>query len=161
LAVASVATIAAVAALYKLPDDALSILQFSTLPLSLFSKLPQIRQNSRYQSTGQLSAFAVVSQIAGCLARLFTTATELSDVILTAGFALALLLTCVLGAQMWMYWGNDAKDEHEKYPEATTVEDEKPQWMAPPSEPVGRLHSPVPQLHGSQASGRKWARKVA
>jgi hypothetical protein len=64
---------------------------------------------------------------------------------------------------MWMYWGsdaNDAKDEQEKYPEAI-AKDEKPQWMSPAPEPVGRLHSPAPQLHGSQASGRKWARKVA
>ena len=158
LVVASLTTIAVAVTLYKLPNNVLSILQFSTLPLSVLSKLPQIRQNFRSQSTGQLSAFAVISQILGCLARLFTTATELSDLLLTSGFAVALLLNCVLGIQMWMYWGSDAREDLGPRYHQVGTEEEKPQWRAPETEPVGRLHSPVPQQH---ASGRKWARKVA
>jgi len=157
--VAITATVSTAIALYTLPNEALSVLQLSTLPLSLFSKLPQIRQNFRSQSTGQLSAFAVISQIVGCLARLFTTATELSDFILSAGFALALLLNCVLGAQMWMYWGSDEKEELGRVPVSTTIEKDKTPWVSETRNDTVRPHSPSLH-HGSQPSGRKWARKV-
>ncbi|KIK63108.1 hypothetical protein GYMLUDRAFT_163817 [Collybiopsis luxurians FD-317 M1] len=96
--------------LYYSPMVILAFLQLSTLPLSLTSKVPQIRQNYRAQSTGQLSAFAVGSQIVGCLARLFTTATEVGDWLVSAGFALALTLNAVLGVQLWIYWGKDVDD---------------------------------------------------
>jgi mannose-P-dolichol utilization defect 1 len=98
-------------ALYTLPKHSLALLQLATLPLSLFSKVPQIHQNARAGSTGQLSAFAVISQIAGCLARLFTTATAVSYNLIAAGFALALVLNVVLGVQMWMYWGKEEKED--------------------------------------------------
>ncbi|KAF8880096.1 mannose-P-dolichol utilization defect 1 protein [Gymnopilus junonius] len=91
------------ATLYLVPLSFLSFLQVSTLPLSLVSKVPQIRQNYRSKSTGQLSSFAVISQIVGCLARLYTTMTELDDPIVSAGFFLALVLNMVLGAQLWIY----------------------------------------------------------
>ncbi|KAF6760890.1 hypothetical protein DFP72DRAFT_988128 [Ephemerocybe angulata] len=86
-------------------DQALSLAQLATLPLGLTSKLPQIRQNARAQSTGQLSAVAVLSQVLGCLARVFTTAQEVGDPLVQAGFLLALGLNVVLGVQMYMYWG--------------------------------------------------------
>jgi len=187
LAIATVATIAAAFGLYTIPTETLSLLQMTTLPLSLFSKLPQIRQNSRSQSTGQLSAFAVISQIAGCLARLFTTATEVGDALVSAGFALALVLNIVLGAQLWMYWGQgaDVKDEfelhkHSSYREKSTVPAyETPSWQSqsgtlhqptatratasPPANPgmnsTHRVATPPPRTPSS-AGGRKWARKV-
>jgi mannose-P-dolichol utilization defect protein 1 len=163
LAVASAASIASAFVLYTLPKDILSVLQMATLPLSLFSKLPQIMQNARAHSTGQLSAFAVVSQIAGCLARLFTTATEVGDLIVTAGFALALLLNLVLGAQMWLYWGKEEKEDVGKTQLGAPSEKEKEDWA---SERQGRVDvvvtpkSPVPRHITASPSGRKWARKV-
>ncbi|KAG6328498.1 hypothetical protein ID866_10592 [Astraeus odoratus] len=162
LVVTSLAALASGVALYVMPTDILALLQLGTLPLSLFSKLPQIRQNARARSTGQLSAFAVISQIAGCLARLFTTATEVGDTIVTAGFALALVLNVVLGLQMWMFWGKDEKDAHTKVPLGTISEKEKENW-AP--ERQGRVDvvvtpkSPVPR-HTASPSGRKWSRKI-
>ncbi|KAJ2916895.1 hypothetical protein MD484_g3519, partial [Candolleomyces efflorescens] len=106
-AAAAGATVASTYTLaYLIPQDKLAILQAATLPLSLFSKLPQIRQNARSKSTGQLSSFAVISQILGCLARLFTTATEVGDSLVAAGFALALGLNVVLGFQLYSYYGN-------------------------------------------------------
>ncbi|KAG1821755.1 uncharacterized protein BJ212DRAFT_1567108 [Suillus subaureus] len=155
-------SVASTVALYILPKDILSLLQMATLPLSLFSKLPQITQNARAQSTGQLSAFAVVSQIVGCLARLFTTATEVGDLIVTAGFALALVLNLVLGVQMWMYWGNDQKEDFGKTQIGSLSEKEKENWA---SERQGRVDvvvtpkSPAPR-HNASPSGRKWARKI-
>lgn len=163
LAVTAVGTITSAVLLYAVPKDSLALFQLATLPLSLFSKLPQIMQNARSQSTGQLSAFAVVAQIAGCLARLFTTATEVGDIIVTAGFALALILNIVVGVQMWMYWGNDDKEVysktsigvvHEKE-EWTQVKHQKVDVVVPPKIPLS------PPRHATASpSGRKWARKV-
>lgn len=162
LALATVAIAASGVVLYSVPSSTLAALQVATIPLSLFSKIPQIRQNHRAQSTGQLSAFAVVSQIVGCLARLFTTAAEVGDPILSAGFALALLLNVVLGVQMWVYWGKDGKDaniptqlkvQEEKIPAAAWQQDGKVDIVIQPASPS--VSSPA----RSQA-GRKWARKV-
>ena len=165
LLLASVLTGLTGAALYALPSSTLSALQLSTIPLSLFSKLPQIRQNYRARSTGQLSAFAVISQIAGCLARLFTTAAELGDPIVAAGFALALALNVVLGLQMWAYWGKDirehgipvgtraAETEKENIPAAAWQEDGKVEVVIQPA-------SPITSTPTRQTPGRKWARKV-
>ncbi|KAI0916721.1 hypothetical protein AcW1_007903 [Taiwanofungus camphoratus] len=142
-----------------LPASALAPLQLATLPLSLFSKLPQIRQNYRAESTGQLSAFAVIAQIGGCLARLFTTATEVGDPLVSAGFALALALNCVVGAQMWMYWGKDEKEELAR----TTIgvpESEKASVHWQPDSPKVEVIVPPQSPTPRQPSGRKWARKV-
>ncbi|KAG6849143.1 hypothetical protein H0H93_010932 [Arthromyces matolae] len=173
LALGAVSIVATSFGLYALPPSYLSALQIATLPLSLFSKLPQIRQNARARSTGQLSAFAVIAQIAGCAARLFTTAAEVGDPIVLAGFLLALILNLVLGAQMWMYWGQgqvQTKEKSSGYDEFELVDsvNEKPRHQfeqpapAPwqPSTPVQqRIATPPPR--SSSASGtRKWARKV-
>ena len=87
---ALLALVAASVALFTAPASVLAAAQLCTLPLSLFSKLPQILQNHRTRSTGQLSTFAVISQIGGCAARLFTTSQEVNDPLMAAGFALAL-----------------------------------------------------------------------
>ncbi|THU78084.1 hypothetical protein K435DRAFT_877029 [Dendrothele bispora CBS 962.96] len=89
------------------PLSFISFLQLSTLPLSLLSKYPQIKQNYTSKSTGQLSVFAVLSQVVGCLARVFTTVIEVGDLLLGMGYALALVLNVVLGVQLWAYWGNE------------------------------------------------------
>lgn len=160
--------------LYMLPPNTLALLQLSTLPLSLFSKVPQIRQNHRSQSTGQLSAFAIISQIAGCLARLFTTATEVGDSIVSAGFALALVLNVVLGAQLWMYWGQGGIDskqglemqsnglDHRRAVESEKVKEkerayEPAPWQA--QQTTRRVATPPPRT-SSASGGRNWVRKV-
>ncbi|EKM52124.1 uncharacterized protein PHACADRAFT_102442 [Phanerochaete carnosa HHB-10118-sp] len=167
LALATALTTAGGIALYAAPAPTLAALQMATIPLSLFSKIPQIRQNARARSTGQLSAFAVISQVAGCLARLFTTSAEVGDPILTAGFALALILNIVLGMQMWSYWGKDGKDagvpvesrfeesEKEKIPAAAWQEDGRVEVIIQPASPATSIATPT-----RQQPGRKWARKV-
>ncbi|KAF8878381.1 mannose-P-dolichol utilization defect 1 protein [Gymnopilus junonius] len=184
ISLAAVGAITSGFALYAVPPSALSFLQMTTLPLSLFSKLPQIRQNYRSRSTGQLSAFAVISQIAGCLARLFTTATEVGDALVSAGFALALILNLVLGAQLWLYWGDkDATEEvglkqvphYQKGKEAgylspASAAAATPQVYQPTattgtststSTATHRVSTPPPRAQTpTSAGGRKWARKV-
>ncbi|KAI9566767.1 hypothetical protein HD554DRAFT_2024807 [Boletus coccyginus] len=163
LVLTAVGTIVSTVTLYAVPKETLALFQLATLPLSLFSKLPQIMQNARSRSTGQLSTFAVVAQIAGCLARLFTTATEVGDILVTAGFALALILNIILGVQMWMYWGKDDQEVHSMTP--IGVVHEKEDWtqarhqkvdvVVPPKAPLS------PPRHATASPlGRKWARKV-
>lgn len=159
LTAAIIGSVLTAVTLSNLPGSTLSLLQVSTLPLSLFSKLPQIQQNYRSRSTGQLSAFAVISQIAGCLARLFTTATEVGDTLVAAGFALALALNLVLGAQLWMYWGKDeinlgTQKKMEKEISSPAYE------PAPWQQPVAATRVATPPPGSPSLGGRKWARKV-
>jgi mannose-P-dolichol utilization defect 1 len=144
--------------------------QLGTLPLSLFSKLPQIAQNHRARSTGELSAFAVISQIGGCAARLFTTAQEVNDPLVATGFALALALNLVVGAQMYVYWGKGvAPVGHEAGAKArdgfpplggkqASYGQEKVDVVVQPQNPSSQ--QAMHQHSQSAASGRKWARKL-
>jgi mannose-P-dolichol utilization defect 1 len=168
LVITSILTLATGVALCTVSLRNIAFLQITTLPLSLFSKIPQIRQNFRSKSTGQLSSFAVISQIAGCLARLFTTATEVGDSLLAAGFALALLLNIVLGVQLWVYWGK-GEDININLGDAYKLEEktnsrQASQWREPTEAPnttfatTRQLSTPPPQT--SSTVGRKWARKV-
>ncbi|KZT00426.1 mannose-P-dolichol utilization defect 1 protein [Laetiporus sulphureus 93-53] len=157
LGIAILSTLAVAISLFYLPTTTLAPLQLATLPLSLFSKFPQIQQNYRTKSTGQLSAFAVISQIGGCLARLFTTATEVGDPLVSAGFALALLLNCVVGAQLWMYWGADVKEDLARVPTIGITEKDR-HWQ--PESPKVEVVVPPQSPSMRQPAGRKWARKV-
>ncbi|KIY64103.1 mannose-P-dolichol utilization defect 1 protein [Cylindrobasidium torrendii FP15055 ss-10] len=150
------------AALQAVPKETLALLQMATLPLSLSAKLPQIYSNYTSGSTGQLSAFAVVAQILGGMARLFTTSQEVGDPVVFAGFAMALVLNIVLGLQLWAYWGVKERTETAK---VRTVElsptkavAEKLQAYEPatperPRTPISRSGTPTP-------GGKKWARKL-
>ncbi|PVF97804.1 mannose-P-dolichol utilization defect 1 protein [Serendipita vermifera] len=149
--------------LLVIPMSSLQLLQLGTVPISLFSKIPQISENYRNKSTGQLSVFAVASQVFGCAARLFTTATEMGDSLVFAGFALAFVLNVILGLQIWVYWGQTV-------PGPTST---KEQW---PKEKIGltTTHSPdafAPSVNVQPSfvhmnapvqptGGRRWARKV-
>ncbi|KAK0194544.1 hypothetical protein F5146DRAFT_1221969 [Armillaria mellea] len=147
-----------ISTLYYLPTEILSYLQIATLPLSLFAKIPQITQNYQSKSTGQLSAFAVIAPDSG------RSATP----VVLAGFALALVLNSVLGAQLWMYWGVQVKTIEEKMPEPAKEEvvaevkekvqayEEPPRPQTPPRPhtPSYRTGTPPP------SGGRKWARKL-
>ena len=137
-----------------IPARLLALLQMATIPLSLLSKFPQIYENQRAKSTGQLSSVAVISQVAGCLARLFTTATEVGDPIVFAGFLLALILNVIVGVQMIAFWGNDAEERRgghlrEKTPlESIVVPPQSPL----PTQPQITLQPPP--------GGKRWARKL-
>ncbi|KAF8266297.1 hypothetical protein EI94DRAFT_1586163 [Lactarius quietus] len=153
-------------ALFAAPASALSAAQLGTIPLSLFSKLPQIAQNYRARSTGQLSTFAVISQIAGCAARLFTTAQEVNDPLVAAGFALAFALNLVVGAQMYGYWGRGIGSESApKLRDDISLGTPKEVYGREKVDVVVQPQSPLPQQathqHSQSAAyGRKWARKV-
>ncbi|KAJ3575347.1 hypothetical protein NP233_g1156 [Leucocoprinus birnbaumii] len=184
LTLALLATAGAAYSIHSLPLSTLALVQFVTLPLSLFSKLPQIAQNARAGSTGQLSAVAVLAQVLGCVARLFTTATEVKDTLVLSGFALALALNLILGSQMWMYWGKAAKSKGAaptKEKKAVKVEEESEEIVSPQvraekvkeegkssayealgvsPQPVHRFATPPPRSFSPAGSQRKWSRKT-
>ncbi|KAG0050483.1 hypothetical protein BGZ83_004724 [Gryganskiella cystojenkinii] len=87
-------------------DDLLKFLVTATIPINLLSKIPQVIENYKNQSTGQLSAFAVFNYFAGSLARVYTTLTEVDDILILSGFLLSTFLNCVLALQMALYWNN-------------------------------------------------------
>jgi mannose-P-dolichol utilization defect protein 1 len=160
----SLIPLAAGFALFTAPASTLAALQLGTIPLSLFSKLPQIAQNYRARSTGQLSTFAVVSQIAGCAARLFTTSQEVNDPLVATGFVLALALNVIVGAQMYVYWGrgenvaNKVRDEISLGAPREVYAREKVDVVVQPQSPLPQ--QATHQHSQSAAYGRKWARKV-
>lgn len=159
------AVIAAVAStvLYNLSKETLALLQLATLPIGLFSKIPQITQNYRAKSTGQLSTVAVAAQILGCLARLFTTAQEVDDGIVLAGFFMALALNIVLGVQIWTYYGKDGREatsgipfgeKSRASPAPVTQQWERPTEVVVTPQSPSRAGTPGP------GGSRRWARKV-
>lgn len=171
LGAAAVLSAATAYALAVLAPQTLALLQMATLPLGLFSKLPQIAQNARARSTGQLSAFAVGAQVLGCAARIFTTATEVGDPLLQAGFVLALVLNLVLAAQMYVYWGREERPAvAEDAPVKEKLAAKEFGWAsgtqthvenAVPAPPIGVAHQQQQNTTGSPAPpGRRWARKV-
>lgn len=149
--------------LTQISHETLAYCQLATLPLSLLSKLPQITQNARARSTGQLSAFAIFSQVVGCTARLFTSKTELKGKgadIVVMGFALALVLNLVLGAQMIMYWDSADQVAAAKKKEKQVVEVQggeqsvRSNQLLKERERLASMQVPATQ------TGRRWSRKV-
>ncbi|KAF9187252.1 hypothetical protein BGZ51_001449 [Haplosporangium sp. Z 767] len=88
---------------------ALEVLQAATIPINLFSKVPQIIENYQNGSTGQLAAFTVFNYFAGSLARVYTTLTEVDDIIILSGFLLSTLFNCILALQMALYWNSSSQ----------------------------------------------------
>lgn len=159
-------------ALYTASPNTLALAQLATLPLGVASKLPQIAQNRRARSTGQLSGFAVISQTLGSLARLFTTLSEVGDTRLAAGFVLAFALNCVLAVQLFAYRGARVSvpvpiDVRKEEKEGSVLGDKVPgatgevRWgaEAPGKPSIPRIGSPIPR-YGSPQPGRRWSRKV-
>ena len=126
------------------------LLQAATLPISLASKAPQILANSRNQSTGNLSAFAVFNALLGCLARMFTTKQEVNDPLIFWGFAGATLLNAVLALQMITYWRSGEGRSWDSTPTRKRVSQE------------GKVENTQPKIGGDDGilPGRRWTRKL-
>lgn len=97
-----------------IPHGILALLQATTIPVSLFSRIPQIIENYRNGSTGQLAAFTVFNYCAGSLARVYTTLVEVDDVIILSGAVFNALLNGILALQMAMYWDSWSRPSRTK-----------------------------------------------
>ncbi|KAF9415250.1 hypothetical protein BGZ94_000150 [Podila epigama] len=88
------------------PHSFLVLLQATTIPISLFSRIPQIVENYKNGSTGQLAAFTVFNYCAGSLARVYTTLVEIDDLLILSGAVFNALLNGILATQMTLYWNS-------------------------------------------------------
>ncbi|SCV70310.1 BQ2448_1704 [Microbotryum intermedium] len=146
-----------------LPLPHLSLLLSASIPLTLSSKVPQILENQKNRSTGQLSGFLVASQVLGCLARVFTTLTETGDRVLWWGFVMTTLMNAIIAVQMWVYWDNSKTAHKHK----VSVGDSKPKVKSSPKPAAAASNggdsmeaSPRKQFGSSPSSARKYVRKL-
>ena len=92
-----------------LPKEYWYLLPLSNLPLLLASRIPQIIQNFRNQSTGSLSLITNFLTFAGSLARVFTTIQEVGmDYSLLLGFFLGCSTSGLLLLQILIYGNKKA-----------------------------------------------------
>ncbi|KAI5304283.1 hypothetical protein KEM56_006664 [Ascosphaera pollenicola] len=113
-------------------SEKMGLLQAGAGVLGVASKVPQIFTIWREGTTGQLSAFAVSSNViyfmlctrehmtnipsptqvfnylAGSLARVFTTLQEVDDKLILYGFLAGFTFNCILAFQMFYYWNSSA-----------------------------------------------------
>lgn len=82
----------------------MAILQASTIPIFVASRIPQILQTYSNGHTGQLSALTVLLVWLGSVARVFTTMQEVKDSLLLVGFCSAAFLNTIIAGQMVYYW---------------------------------------------------------
>lgn len=172
---AAVTMLASAIGLYVVPLSTLTLLQGLTIPISAIAKLPQIIANEKHKSTGNLSRFVVIANIVGCVARVFTTLTEVQDPLVLWGFILSSILNVVIGIQMYAYWGKGDQQKYrlptEKSNDVSGIELQTKtpvkSELAPPVDTTpasGRRTPPgySPAARGSPAPGgqRRWARKV-
>lgn len=66
------------------PDDSLKMLQAATIPIFASSRLPQIYSLFKEKNAGQLSFVSIFLAWAGAAARVFTTLSEVEDVLSTS-----------------------------------------------------------------------------
>ena len=76
--------------------------------LTVYSRLPQIKQNFDTKSTGTLSFLTFSLNSAGALARVFTSIVETGDVTATLGYAVSVVLNGIIAVQILIY-GNRKK----------------------------------------------------
>jgi len=87
-----------------LSNDGIKNLTKLTVPLIILSKLPQIANNFKNKSTGQLSIVSVIAGLLGAVARVFTTLSSgINDHLILFGFGASLLLNLILFLQIVLY----------------------------------------------------------
>lgn len=87
-----------------LSNEYIKSLTTLTIPLIIFSKLPQISNNFKNKSTGQLSIVSVLAGLFGAVVRVFTTLSSgIQDNLILLGFGASLLLNFVLFLQIVVY----------------------------------------------------------
>lgn len=98
------------------PEDFILGLQVLSIPISIVSKIPQIRKNHALKSTRHLSTVTVGANVLGSFIRVFTTLQDFDklgrDKVLLAGYCSSFALNAVLAAQCLIY-GKGSETEEE------------------------------------------------
>jgi mannose-P-dolichol utilization defect protein 1 len=108
-AVASLLIIAAMTSLLfldLLDGKMITALNGVSLLLSMASKLIQAFSNYQNGSTGNLSAITLILQLAGCVARIFTSIQETGDVQMIITFVSISVANLILVLQLGYYWNS-------------------------------------------------------
>jgi mannose-P-dolichol utilization defect protein 1 len=109
-----------------LPLPFFQILQSLTTPLTIASRIPQIWQNYRSGSTGQLSFITWFLNLGGTLSRVFTTIQEVNDPLVLGGFLVAAILNGTIVLQILYYWNVKPKKGKAQKKKAPTNAPKKP-----------------------------------
>lgn len=106
----AVATMAYVVGAFRLlPDDMRYILQASNGIIMIYSRGAQVWQTYRIKHTGAQSIVTSSLNLAGGVARIFTTLKETGDMTVVMGFALSVVLNLAMFLQYWIYKANTEK----------------------------------------------------
>jgi len=83
--------------------ELLRTLTTATIPLFIYSRIPQIWTNFKNGNTGVLNGVTCMMQVAGNAARVFTTLQEVNDMVLLMSVAIPFVLNVTLFAQVVYY----------------------------------------------------------
>jgi mannose-P-dolichol utilization defect protein 1 len=78
-----------------------------SLILASAGKLIQIHANWKNGSTGVLSAFTLILQFLGCVARIFTSIQETGDSYMILNYVVVSAINGILVWQLVYYWNSD------------------------------------------------------
>lgn len=95
---------AAMASFYVIPAAQLPLTMTAAIGASMFSRVKQIIANFTAGSTGVLSIVTVGLQVAGSLARIFTTLQEVNDWAVLSSYLSAFSLNLIVMLQIVYYW---------------------------------------------------------
>lgn len=151
LVAAVAASVYALASPVLVPLSQLQNLQKLTTPIAVMARVPQLYENARTHSTGQLSAISVFAYLAGCVARLFTTLTEVDDQVVLVGISLSTAVNVLLALQVILY-GSAVKSE----PATPVKKSRKTRGKTPSKTPS---QTPTKGVQTPPRSTRKSARK--
>jgi mannose-P-dolichol utilization defect protein 1 len=94
-------------------DYLLQFLQTLAVPFFISSKIPQIVENYRNKSTGQLAVWTVANNLFGMAVRTFTTFMEVYDAVVLGGYVASTVLNAIIMGQILAYWKEEEKDKAE------------------------------------------------
>ena len=86
------------------PAIVVTMLPLATIVGIPIARCPQVYANFTQGHTGQLSLITTAINLAGSLARIFTTLTELSDMPKLVGYLISTTLNIALTGQILWYW---------------------------------------------------------
>lgn len=92
-----------------LPEDMRYILQASNGAILIYSRGAQVWETYQIKHTGAQSIVTSSLNLAGGLARIFTTLKETGDMTVVMGFAVSVVLNLAMFLQYWVYKANTEK----------------------------------------------------
>jgi mannose-P-dolichol utilization defect protein 1 len=89
--------------LLRAPLAVLTALQLVAMAMGSLANVPTVNKIVREKSAGDNSAITALLSLAGCLLRVFTTATITKDALLLCGFSVGAVVNVTLLACIWRY----------------------------------------------------------